>query len=406
MSFTERSAVRKGCHRRLSFEQFESRRLMAVTTSLNNGTLTITGDAAADDVAIVGTANAGEITIIGRNGTLVDGVPQDGNGESRVTIDGVTADLIADLDDGNNIINVDNVYLAGRLEIETSDGDDRVILGATGVVSSRENCTIRTGDGNDLFRAEDYKVFIADRLQVFLGGRGNDSASLIGASAQTAIIVSGGAFAEGRNDFLLRGVTSGGDLEVLTHAQVVNIAIFTSAASGDLTVLCRSGHNSIYVDTCYSAEQIRVDSFSSNTGFFPRGGPPPVPPPYNIDDTITVARCQTPKLFVNSGGDANPTYLGGDDTLFIYGNNLVGPAVPNPGAHVLSVKTGDGNDQVSASYNVVIGVLFVGLDELDDTLNLAGNVVTDLASADGGTGTNRLNNFGNQFGGFASTRFS
>src|SRR5688572_25270350 len=120
---SNRSKYRNLSQRRLSFEQFESRRLMAVTTSLSSGTLTITGDAAADDVAIVGTVNAGEITVIGRNGTLVDGVPQDGNGESRVTISGVTADLIAEFGDGDNIINVDNVYLAGRMEIETETGD-------------------------------------------------------------------------------------------------------------------------------------------------------------------------------------------------------------------------------------------------------------------------------------------
>jgi hypothetical protein len=43
--------------RTLAFEQFEPRRLMAVTTSLNNGSLSILGDSAGDDIAIVGTAN-------------------------------------------------------------------------------------------------------------------------------------------------------------------------------------------------------------------------------------------------------------------------------------------------------------------------------------------------------------
>jgi hypothetical protein len=72
---------------------------------------------------------------------------------------------------------------------------------------------------------------------------------------------------------------------------------------------------------------------------------------------------------------------------------------------VLSVKTGDGNDQVSASYNVVRGEAFAGLDELDDTLTLVGNLVTGFMSADGGTGGNRLILSGNQFGGSRFTNF-
>jgi hypothetical protein len=42
----------------LSFEQFESRRLMAATTSLNNGSLSILGDTTAATLAIVGATNS------------------------------------------------------------------------------------------------------------------------------------------------------------------------------------------------------------------------------------------------------------------------------------------------------------------------------------------------------------
>jgi hypothetical protein len=407
MSFNKRSAVRKGGHRRLSFEQFEARRMMAVTTSLNSGTLTITGDAAADDIAIVGTANAGEITVVGRNGTLVDGVPQDGNGESRVTIAGVTADLIAEFGDGDNIINVDNVYLNGRMEIETETGDDRITFGATGVVSSRGACLVLAGDGNDIVRLEDYKVFIVGQLSVSLQvGDGMESANVIGASSQTSVLVSGGS--AGSHEIILRGVTSGGNLEVNVTAPINNVAIFTSAASANLLVFGSSGHNSIYVDTCYAARFIQVLSASSDTNFVPQ---PPEPAPYNIDQTITVARCQTPQIVVRTDGGPHPEFFGGNDTIFVYGNNIVGPPVQVtvPGhvaAHVLYVETGDGNDDVSASYNVANGDWFISLSQLDDILTLTGNQASGFVSADGGTGTNRLNLFSNQFGGFASTRFS
>jgi hypothetical protein len=84
--------------KRMGIEHLEDRRLMAVTTALNCGTLTITGDAAADDIAVVGTANPGEIAVTGRNGTTINGTP---NGS--VTIPGVTGDLELNLGDGDNI---------------------------------------------------------------------------------------------------------------------------------------------------------------------------------------------------------------------------------------------------------------------------------------------------------------
>src|SRR5688572_11751446 len=101
--------------RHLRFEQLEGRRLMAVTTSLNNGTLTVTGDADADMIAIFGTANPGEFTIQG-NGTTVDG-------GTSATIGGVTGDLIIELENGNDVVNLNNVYLAGNLTVDTEDGD-------------------------------------------------------------------------------------------------------------------------------------------------------------------------------------------------------------------------------------------------------------------------------------------
>ncbi len=396
---SKRPNARNSSQRRLAFEQCESRRLMAVTTSLSSGTLTITGDAGADDIAIVGTANPGEITVTGRNGTEVNGVV-----DGTATISGVTAHLNANFGDGDNVINIDNVYLAGHLELETEAGDDRLILGASGVVSAAQYCTLFTGDGSDVLRAEPYKLFVNGQIRIRLEGGGTqDALSLIGASSNAAIDV----FASDSdvNEIVIRGVTAGGNLSVTSSAQINNIAIFTSATSANLLVGCESGRNSIYIDTCYAARFVQVLSLSSSTEYTP---PPPVVPSFNIDATVTVARCQTPQIIVRTGGGNR--YLGGNDTVDIYGNNIVGPPiqVTVPGhlaAHVTYVETGDGNDRTSASYNVARGDWFFSFSQLDDVLALTGNRVSGFASADGGTGTNRLNLFGNQFGGFASTRF-
>jgi hypothetical protein len=372
----------------LSFESIEPRRLMAVTTSLDaSGNLTVTGDAAADKIAIFGTSNPGEFTIQG-DGTTVDG-------GACATIAGVSGNLIVNLAGGNDVLNMDNVYLAGNLTVNTGDADDIVIFGATGVVSSQGNCTVETAQGfNDEFRAHDYKVFIGGGL-IVRDGNFDSKASLIGASA------SGGISIQGNSEVLMRGVTSGSLLEVRSSSNVNNIAIFTSAANGDLRVVTPSGQNSIYIDTCYSAVRIDVQCFSP---FLPSIPHDPEVPPFNIDATITIARCSTRQVFVDTTGiNFRPTYSGGNDTLQLYGNYIAGPAANPAGELTVRVDTGDGRDNVSASYNIVLDEFFARLAQLDDSLVLVGNQVTGLMNGDGGTGTNRLTMLGNQFG---ATSFS
>jgi hypothetical protein len=385
MRWSKKFALRRSPRRRLSVEQCEPRQLLAVTTSFDSGTgtLTITGDAGADDVAIFGTANPGEFTVQGHNGTSVNGVA-----DGSATIGGVTNDLIANFGNGDNIISVDNVYLDGNLTIETGNGADVVVFGATGVVSSTGECQVLHSGGGDVFRAEPYKVFILGRLLV----RGADTATLTGASSRGNILV------VAHPEVLLRGVTASGDIEVRATGTNNSIAVFTSACSR-LIIDTPSAQNSIYSDTCYAGA---IEVFAQSSLFLP-GSPPTGIPPHNINDTITIARCQTSRVLVNTTNTQGnpPTYIGGDDTVFIYGNSLSGSSINGP----LHVETGDGNDNVSASYNIVLGDLFVSLAQLDDTLTLVGNQITGFASADGGTGRNRLDLIGNQFGGSAFNRF-
>jgi hypothetical protein len=388
MTSLRTTAKRAG--RRLGFETFESRRLMAVTTSLSNGSLLIDGDGDADDIAIVGTANPGEITVMGRNGTQVDGLV---NGST--TIQGVTANVVADFGDGDNIINVDNVYLAGNLELNTGNGRDQVTLGATGVVSTGGTCIVRTRDGNDVVRAEDYRVFIVGFLSV-QAGVGQDSIALTGASSLVSINVEKSI---GFCEVLMRGVTSAGTIGVHSLAPDNSIAIITSAASSQINVYTRSGQNSFYLDTNFAGSYIAV---TANTN---------VPTAFGVPDhTVTIARCQTAQIYVQLGG-AFQTLPGGDDYIQLYGNLIVGPpqfsfyAYPAAETSVIFIESGDGHDTVDVSYNVAHGNFFATLSGLDDTLSLAGNLMTGFASADGGDGTNRLNLFGNQFGGFAANRF-
>jgi hypothetical protein len=246
---------------------------MAVTTALNSGTLNITGDADADDIAIVGTANPGEITVTGRNGTPVNGVA---NGST--TISGVTANAIASFGDGDDVVNLDNVFLAGNLEILMQAGHDRLTLGATGVVSTGGHCILNAGVGNDVIRAEDYHVFTVGLLSVQVGSD-YDSVALIGASSISAISVQKVAGGPGLDAFL-RGVTSAGYITVNAGADANSVAILTSAASAQISITAFGGKNTFYLDTNYAGAYLQIDA--ATTSQFWR--------PVN-ESTITVARC-------------------------------------------------------------------------------------------------------------------
>lgn len=100
-----------------TFEQLESRLLLAASVKLkNNGTLLIKGDNADDVVEITGTGDAGVVRV---------GTDTDGNG---------TADKFEDFTGvkniqirtagGNDTVTIDGINLEGQVKISTGKGDD------------------------------------------------------------------------------------------------------------------------------------------------------------------------------------------------------------------------------------------------------------------------------------------
>jgi hypothetical protein len=382
--------------RRLSFEQLESRKLMAVTTANFSGTLRIVGDAQSDDFAILGTGNPGEISVTGRNGTAIDGVV---NG--RTVIQGITDSLSVDLRDGDNVLSVGNVYLNGIIDIETWGGNDLVMFGEGGVVSSARYCDIDLGAGaRDEFRATNSNVFIGELVNV----RSSTafSAALVGLSTRGPLIVSASYAAT--NNILLNRVTAG-TIIVTSPAAVNNVALFnSSAAFGSIEVNCASGQNSIYIDSCYSPHRIQARSFTQ----VPREIGPfaPIPPPYNVDATITIARCLTPQIIVETGDTSLfAVYMGGNDRVFLYGNSIFATPNRSDPAHAIHLDAAGGNNEVNVSYNVATGDALIELGSGDDTLNLTANLIVGTAIAEGGPGTNRLTLLFNQFDASAITNF-
>jgi hypothetical protein len=388
--------------RRLWIAQLEPRQLMAVTTSLVNGTLTITGDSQAEDVAIVGTANAGELIITGRNGTLVDGIV-----DGSTMIGGVTGGLTVDSAGGDDAVSLDNVYVARSIEITTAEGDDVVTLGATGVVSPAEVLTIISGAGNDQVYELNYAVFVGDSTLVDLGA-GDDLAQLIGASAAggsygrafgpptvPSIAVEG---RDGSDSILAIGVTAALALQLDGQSGQNSLALLNSAGNSigvtsgyDPDDQSGIGGGTIYVDTVYSATAIGVF-----TRGFSTSGPFP-------DNSLSVFRslCSTLSIFLGPG----------NNFVHVYGNAVNGPPYliigGEPGGIFpeLSIYATSHTSEtqyhntIRVQYNVGIRMT-INLRDDDDSLSLIGNSMTESTDLDTGGGTNDVFQYDNSLGDF------
>jgi hypothetical protein len=373
---------------------------MAVTTSLSAGTLTITGDAAADDIAIVGTSNPGEFTVTGRNGTEVNGVA---NGSA--TIGGVSGDLVAILGDGHNAIRIDNVFTAGDISITTGTGDDRVTIGATNPVSPAGDLLITTGDGHDIVEEDTtiYNTFVVgvNRIQT---GDGSDSISLYGASAIGGIFINSGP----RNDnVLVVGTTSAADLTILGANGTNSIAVIQSSSSRGVYASGGDGPrdpnteaqvNIIYFDTIYSQRGIEI--FTGTNHF--AGGEF-----VGYSTTANVFHCLASSF--RYGGH------GGVNRVTLIGNAINGPqyiddfygVVIRPyiqiGTPAGFGSPGDDNT-ISLQYNIT-ETLVASTGVGDDTYSLVGNLMTLATRLLPDGGIDRLALSGNSLAAFTAPDF-
>jgi hypothetical protein len=396
--------------RHLSFERLEHRQLLAVTTSLANGTLTITGDDAADDIAIVGTAKPGELIVTGRNGTSVNGVP---NGSVTAYPVIQYLDLVSrskaldvDLGGGNDSIALDN-YFAGSFEIDTGDGDDLVTIGQTARVFTVGDGQIATGPGNDRVLSTQKPLGAAGGLEVYLGA-GHDVATLVNTSgsgrirpwafAVPAIFVHGGT---GNDSILGIRLTSTGDVSLHGGGGANSLAMLYSigrylalTASYDADTVNYPGANTFYLDTNYSTGSINVNTY------FDSGAP------------VTTARDSTVSIFACRCSVLEVTLGYGRNLVNLYANAVNGPPygvfagepyIENPRLSIRSYSgpvaapPGLASDTVVLSYNIAT-VLNVTLAGGNDLLALGGNFVGTSTTLDGGSGRNILGDRYNYFG--------
>jgi hypothetical protein len=403
--------------RHLSFERLEHRQLLAVTTSLDRGTLTITGDDAADDIAIVGTSNPGELIVTGRNGTVVNGVANGSTTAFPVFLPAaafIQPDALkVNLGDGNDSVTIDSAYIAGSININTADGDDTVTLAEHGEVSPTGDLRIDTGAGNDVVAELNYSVFVP-RGNLILLGDGHDFATLIGASAvgqiwpyaysTPAIWVEGGA---GNDSILGVGVTATLNALFSGGYGANSLALLNSSGRAlhvttlhDPETQISPGANTIYLDTNYASD-ITVGTFL------------PAPLTGLRNNSVSVFRSLCTVLYVQLGyGHSEVNLYGNSVTLGAYNANPTGePVIVAPAlrissyANILSEPTANAaTATVTMSYNAAIEAI-VDLTNGNDSLSVTGNFVRTKTSLNGGLGRNTIREWYNHWGSLTATHF-
>jgi hypothetical protein len=358
---------------------------MSVTTSLSAGVLTITGDADSDNIAIVGTSNAGELTVTGRNGATVDGVP---NGSA--TIAGVSSDLIINLGDGNNVLSIDNAYINGEINITSGEGADLITLGEFQPVSPRDSLRIfDLGDlgGDDIVRlgVTRYSVFVGSRAFIDLHGGGNDQVALYGASSVDDTTIQTHT---GDDSIYVYGFTSHGGLALLGDEGNNSLAAIACYAPNGISLRGLDGSNSFYVQDVYTIFGLDV---IAHIGAGPDNRP--------SSSVITVSGCLVDAVQIVG--------TRGHDEMTIVGNN-VSAAIPQSNRlhNTMMIDGLEGDDNIQVHYNFILENLFARMGDGNDFLWFNTNNVRGRAELDGGFGTNSLRLSGNVIGTLAMSNFT
>ena len=195
-----------------SYQTLEFRKLLAgdVTVALSGSNLTVLGDGDANQIEIVGRAD-GVAVVTGLDGTTINGgttaflTEADVNsaqiqlegGDDELTIRGLVLDnsltvrtgdgndttdiQFSDFggfevsgNDGNDVLEFDNVFSRRSIIIRGGDGDDTVAIGA---MAANDNGLIDTGSGDDRLVADN--LGIKDDLTLLFGS-GDDEALFAG----------------------------------------------------------------------------------------------------------------------------------------------------------------------------------------------------------------------------------
>ncbi|MDB5387752.1 MAG: hypothetical protein JWM11_3398 [Planctomycetaceae bacterium] len=163
-----------------NIEQFEDRVLLAgdVLMSLRGSTLTIKGDASANEIAFVPGLTANSVVVNGLMGTTL-------NGMATFTFPSSVSTIKLNLGDGDDVVRVDDVEV-GNLTGNLGNGNDDLEIernDAHSIGTTLNSLNINGGAGNDTFNfgiAGDVnnQLTVTSKFHL-VGGKGNDSRSTI-----------------------------------------------------------------------------------------------------------------------------------------------------------------------------------------------------------------------------------
>ena len=151
--------MKRPTHRKLSFQQLENRLTMAgnVIASVSSHSLYLTGDSRANNLEIIQVGN-GQYQVTGKDGTTI-------NGQAQKTFSGVTADLIANLNGGNDTLKIG--YYAEMVTVPTTVFNRDVKVDPSFVLNASAGYSIPAG--SVVFRPQVYVDNVFDHKYLLKG---------------------------------------------------------------------------------------------------------------------------------------------------------------------------------------------------------------------------------------------
>lgn len=221
--------VRSSSSRSPLVEQLEARTLLSgnVTAFVSAGSLTIIGDAGDNAITIDESAGAGTLTITG-TGTTVNGdvVP--------VTFSGVTRDIKALLDGGNDSITVTGVTATRNVLIDNGEGDNTTSLTD---VTIPGKLTIRNGTGADTVTGAGMNVGLATSITNGAGANDTTLGGTFGALTITGLRDS--------NTVTVDTATINGNVSIATKGGISNLTTIDTTAARNFTHSTGAGDHTV-----------------------------------------------------------------------------------------------------------------------------------------------------------------
>jgi hypothetical protein len=341
--------MKKTHRRKLRCDSLESRLLMAgnITSSLDGGVLTLTGDQLDNLSFVNGTGVPGQV-VVQPVATTIDGstTPKTFNGVDSVVVNG---------NDGNDQFSFQNLAVTD-LTINLGNGNDFMVtatqfgpnsVGVTGAL------VVDAGTGNDVVQL--FRTF-GDYDMTVNAGDGNDFVQTYSNSADTVTVNLGQGF------------------DTLNTAYLTAFGVWTvhGGTESDLFSVITSSAR----DVAFFFGEDAADTLAFNANEFRQ----------------------------NVEFDAGA----GNDTMFLrnsivlhnvfarLGDGLDSAEFQNNSIDELHLDAGRDRDVVTVNANAVdLAILLMGSG--DDDLTVTNNLVRDYALLDGGSGNNRLTRSGNLF---------